>query len=72
MIDDYDVPGLYTIRPWAFSIWELVQDYVGQRFHDMGVKNVSLPLFVPFMNRLEERYDNIAPNVCLFFKISLK
>uniref|UniRef100_A0A915MCW5 Proline-tRNA ligase class II C-terminal domain-containing protein n=1 Tax=Meloidogyne javanica TaxID=6303 RepID=A0A915MCW5_MELJA len=62
LIDDYNLPGFYILRPWAFSIWETVQKYMGERFQEIGVKNISLPLFAPFMDKLEERYEDLFPN----------
>uniref|UniRef100_A0A1I8BQR2 AA_TRNA_LIGASE_II domain-containing protein n=1 Tax=Meloidogyne hapla TaxID=6305 RepID=A0A1I8BQR2_MELHA len=61
LIENYSLPGFYILRPWAFSMWEFVQKYIGERFLENGVKNVSLPLFVPFMDKLEERYEDLAP-----------
>uniref|UniRef100_A0A914MCS8 Aminoacyl-transfer RNA synthetases class-II family profile domain-containing protein n=1 Tax=Meloidogyne incognita TaxID=6306 RepID=A0A914MCS8_MELIC len=62
LIDDYNLPGFYILRPWAFSIWETVQKYMVERFQEIGVKNISLPLFAPFMDKLEERYEDLFPN----------
>lgn len=66
MIEGYNLPGFYILRPWAFSIWEFVQNCVGDLFVQSNVKNVSLPLFVPFMDKLGERYNTLAPHVSLF------
>ncbi|CAK5125275.1 unnamed protein product [Meloidogyne enterolobii] len=62
LIDDYNLPGFFILRPWAFSIWESVQKYMGERFQEIAVKNISLPLFAPFMDKLEERYEDLFPN----------
>uniref|UniRef100_A0A915NA78 Uncharacterized protein n=1 Tax=Meloidogyne javanica TaxID=6303 RepID=A0A915NA78_MELJA len=62
LIDDYNLSGFYILRPWAFSIWESVQKYMGEHFQEIGVKNISLPLFAPFMDKLEERYEDLFLN----------
>ncbi|CAK5083680.1 unnamed protein product [Meloidogyne enterolobii] len=62
LIDDYNLPGFYILRPYAYSIWKSVQKYMGERFQEIGVKNISLPLFAPFMDKLEERYEDLFPN----------
>ncbi|KAL6566658.1 hypothetical protein OROMI_015062 [Orobanche minor] len=28
MVEYYDISGCYILRPWAISIWEVMQDHV--------------------------------------------
>lgn len=46
MIDYGDIAGCYILRPWAFFIWEQIQDYINEHIKKLGVKNTYFPLFV--------------------------
>ena len=46
LIDYYDVSGCYILRPWAYAIWEQVQQELDARIKAMGVKGCYFPMFV--------------------------
>ena len=46
MIDYGDISGCYILRPWAFFIWEQIQEYINDHIKKLGVKNSYFPLFV--------------------------
>jgi prolyl-tRNA synthetase len=46
LIEYYDVSGCYILRPWAYSIWEYIQEELNLRIKKIGVKNTYFPMFV--------------------------
>jgi prolyl-tRNA synthetase len=63
---DYSaVKGCMVIRPNAYSIWEILQDYFNERIKAMGVKNAYFPLFIPesFFKKEAEHAQGFSPEV---------
>jgi len=63
---DYSaVKGCMVIRPNAYSIWEILQDYFNQRIKAMGVRNAYFPLFIPesFFKKEAEHAEGFTPEV---------
>ena len=58
MISYYDVSGCYILRPWAFAIWEAIQDHFGGAIKKLGVQNAYFPLFVT-ADRLNTEKDHV-------------
>ena len=46
LIEYYDISGCYILRPWAYSIWEKVQDFFNKLIKGNGVENSCFPMFV--------------------------
>ena len=46
MIDFYDISGCYILRPWSYSIWEAIQDFLDGQIKTLGVQNCYFPMFV--------------------------
>ncbi|UXI15184.1 hypothetical protein NH340_JMT01127 [Sarcoptes scabiei] len=59
MIEYYDVSGCYILRPWAFSIWETIQQYFDSSIKKMGVENCYFPIFIS-KSALETEKTHIA------------
>ena len=59
MLEYYDVSGCYILRPWAYSIWELVQSFFDSEIKKLGVENCYFPIFVSHA-ALEKEKDHIA------------
>ena len=59
MIEYYNVSGCYILRPWSFSIWETIKDYIDRKIKRMGVENCSFPMFVS-RDALEKEKTHIA------------
>ncbi|KAG8443771.1 hypothetical protein GDO86_009088 [Hymenochirus boettgeri] len=59
MIEYYDVSGCYVLRPWAFAIWEAIQEFFNQRIKTLGVENCYFPMFVS-QAALEKEKTHIA------------
>ncbi|GER36554.1 prolinetRNA ligase [Striga asiatica] len=65
MIEYYDISGCYILRPWAMSIWEVMQTFFDAEIKKMKIKNCYFPLFVS-SNVLQKEKDHIegfAPEV---------
>uniref|UniRef100_A0A146KQX3 proline--tRNA ligase n=1 Tax=Lygus hesperus TaxID=30085 RepID=A0A146KQX3_LYGHE len=58
MIDYYDVSGCYIIRPWSYSIWECIQEFMDKEFKKINVKNVYFPMLVS-KHRLETEVNHL-------------
>src|SRR3981081_2457013 len=54
-----------VIRPYGFSLWELMQSSLDGRFKATGHKNAYFPLFVPesFLKREAKHVEGFAPEV---------
>ena len=65
LADYYPVRGCTVIRPYGFSIWELMQQGLDRRFKATGHTNAYFPLFIPrsFLQREAEHVEGFAPEV---------
>lgn len=59
MIEYYDVSGCYILRPWSYSIWDIIKDFFDGEIKKLGVENCSFPMFVS-KSALEKEKDHIA------------
>jgi prolyl-tRNA synthetase len=59
------VGGTMVIRPYGYSLWELMQASLDRRFKRTGHKNAYFPLFVPesFLKREAKHVAGFAPEV---------
>jgi prolyl-tRNA synthetase len=63
---DYSpVRGCIVVRPYGYTIWELMQHGVDRRFKATGHTNAYFPLFIPrsFLEREAEHVEGFAPEV---------
>jgi prolyl-tRNA synthetase len=63
---DYSpVKGCMVIRPYGYSIWELLQRQLDDRFKATGHVNAYFPLFIPesLLMREAEHVEGFAPQV---------
>lgn len=67
MVDYGPVKGTMVIRPYGYSIWELIQRELDRRFKKEGVKNAYFPLFIPYSYLMKEaeHVEGFAPEVAL-------
>ena len=47
LMDYSSVKGFIVYRPYGYAIWELIQKYMDQKFKDVDVENVYMPLVIP-------------------------
>ncbi|PVU89568.1 hypothetical protein BB559_005069 [Furculomyces boomerangus] len=65
MLDYYDISGCYIIRPWAYHVWQTIQEFFDKKIKTLSVKNCYFPMFVS-QRALEQEKDHIegfAPEV---------
>ncbi len=61
---DYSpVKGCMVIRPNGYSVWEIIQRELDQRFKATGHKNAYFPMFIPesFLKKEAEHVEGFAP-----------
>lgn len=58
MLDYYDVSGCYILRPWAYGIWEKIQQFFDALIKERGVENAYFPMFVS-KRALETEKDHV-------------
>ncbi|XP_043469751.1 bifunctional glutamate/proline--tRNA ligase isoform X2 [Leptopilina heterotoma] len=65
MIEYYNVSGCYVLRPWSFSIWEVIKDYIDCEIKKLGVENCYFPIFVSqaALEREKTHIADFAPEV---------
>ncbi|TFY59063.1 hypothetical protein EVJ58_g6012 [Rhodofomes roseus] len=65
MLDYYNVSGCYILRPWSYSIWEVIQDWFNVRIREMGVQNAYFPMFVSakVLEREKDHIEGFSPEV---------
>eukprot|EP00879_Flechtneria_rotunda_P019474 GHRR01020453.1.p1 GENE.GHRR01020453.1~~GHRR01020453.1.p1 ORF type:complete len:238 (+),score=53.99 GHRR01020453.1:432-1145(+) len=65
LISYYDVSGCYILRPWAFSMWEVVQRWFDDRIKALGVQNAYFPMFITedVLNTEKDHVEGFAPEV---------
>ncbi|KAL5514198.1 hypothetical protein ACEPAG_2286 [Sanghuangporus baumii] len=65
MLDYYSVSGCYILKPWAYSIWEVIQNWFNTRIKEMGVENAYFPMFVSqkVLEREKDHIEGFSPEV---------
>ncbi|WAR19676.1 SYEP-like protein [Mya arenaria] len=43
LIEYYDVSGFYILRPWSYSIWEIIKDFFDTAIKQLGLAWVTKP-----------------------------
>ena len=67
LADYAPVKGCMVIRPYGFSLWQKVQQYLGKLITDHGVEDAYFPLFIPesFLNKEKEHVKGFAPELAV-------
>ncbi|KAK4749753.1 hypothetical protein SAY87_027202 [Trapa incisa] len=65
MIEYYDISGCYILRPWAMTIWEIMQKFFDAEIKKMKIKNCYFPLFVSptVLQKEKDHIEGFAPEV---------
>ncbi|KAJ8713866.1 hypothetical protein PYW08_007486 [Mythimna loreyi] len=65
MIDYYDISGCYILRPWSYSIWDVIRNFLSAEFRKLGVKDGYFPIFVSkaALEREKEHIADFSPEV---------
>lgn len=56
------VRGCMVIKPWGWSIWELIRDQLDKRIKETGHQNAYFPLFIPlsFLEKEAKHVEGFA------------
>ena len=65
MLDYYNVSGCYILKPWSYSIWEIIQGWFDARIKELGVQNAYFPMFVSskVLEREKDHVEGFSPEV---------
>jgi len=65
MISYYEISGCYILRPWAYEIWQSIQEWFDAEIKKMGVRNAYFPMFVPesALTKEKDHVEGFAPEV---------
>ncbi|KAK3278311.1 hypothetical protein CYMTET_13745 [Cymbomonas tetramitiformis] len=65
LIEYYDISGCYILRPWAYSMWEVIKDTFDADIKKLGVENAYFPCFVSkkALEAEEDHVEGFAPEV---------
>ncbi len=58
LAENSPVRGCMVIKPWGWSIWELIRDALDKRIKETGHKNAYFPLFIP-LSFLEKEAQHV-------------
>ena len=61
------VKGTMVIKPYAYEIWEHIQEYLNKEFKKVGVKNAYFPMLIPesFLKKEAEHVEGFAPEIAV-------
>lgn len=65
LMDYTSVKGCMVFKPAGYAIWELIQKQLDERFKEVGVENVYLPMFIPesLLQKEKDHVEGFAPEV---------
>ena len=65
LAESSDVRGCMVIKPYGFSIWELMKSQLDKMFKETGHENAYFPLFIPnsFIQKEAEHVEGFAPEL---------
>ena len=67
LADYAPVRGCMVIRPYGYSLWEGIQNFMDGLIKKRGVKNAYFPIFIPekFLNLEKEHVAGFAPHLAV-------
>lgn len=65
--DSAPVRGCMVIRPYGYSIWELMKNDLDKRFKDTGHSNAYFPLLIPesFLKKEADHVEGFSPELAI-------
>ncbi|MCK5035898.1 MAG: proline--tRNA ligase, partial [Candidatus Sabulitectum sp.] len=65
--DSAPVRGCMVIRPYGYSIWEIMKNDLDRRFKDTGHSNAYFPLLIPesFLKKEAEHVEGFSPELAI-------
>ena len=70
LADNGPVRGTMIIRPYAYALWENIQQYLDVQFKALGVDNGYFPMFIPysFIEKEANHIEGFFPELALVTK----
>lgn len=67
LVDYGPVKGTMVIKPYGYGIWENIQDYLNEKFREVGVKNAYFPMLIPesYLKKEAKHVEGFAPEVAV-------
>lgn len=61
------VKGTMIIKPYGYSIWEIIQAVLDEKIKSTGAKNVYFPLFIPekLLNKEKDHLEGFSPEIAV-------
>jgi len=65
LIDYSGTKGFFILRPYAYALWENIQNVLDRKFKELGHENVSMPLLIPesLLQKEKDHVEGFAPEV---------
>ena len=65
LADYTDTKGCIAIRPYGYAIWENIQKYADEKFKEVGITNLYMPLLIPesMLEKEKDHVEGFAPEV---------
>ena len=65
LADYTDTKGCIAIRPYGYAIWENIQKYADDKFKEVGVTNLYMPVLIPesMLQKEKDHVEGFAPEV---------
>ena len=65
MIEYYNVSGCYILRPWSYSIWDVIKNFIDDEIKKLGVENCYFPIFVSkdALEKEKSHIEDFSPEV---------
>ncbi len=72
LMDYSEAGGFIIYRPYGYSMWEKIQDYLNVEFKKTGHENVYMPLVIPeyLFEKEKEHVEGFSPEVAYLTKDS--
>ena len=67
LMDYSSVKGFIVYRPYGYAIWELIQKELDQKFKNVGVENVYMPMVIPssLFQKEKDHVSGFAPETLI-------
>lgn len=69
LIDYSLIKGMVVLKPYAWSIWKLIEKNIDIEFSKLGIQNCSLPMLIP-ISEFEKEKDHVEGFAPEFFTIT--